>query len=134
MSARLLVYAFVSGVAGALIALALYIPTSGLIELLEPFVGLRLITYCTEFYFGAVLILAAVVFRKQINVAVVFLGVSVFGIANAVGGICSLATSVALQHAYNWTYTVLYGLGAVGFIVALVVAFGTLRSNRDNVT
>ena len=127
-SARLLAYAVAIGLASALFALALYIPASGLIELLRPFVGLKLIAYCVELYFGGVLIFAAYVFRRQINVLIVFLGVSVFCITNGAEGVFSSIAPAALQREFSWTYVALYGLGGVAFLVALIVAFSTIRS------
>jgi uncharacterized membrane protein HdeD (DUF308 family) len=126
---RFLIYAFAIGVAGVLFALGWYIPTSGLIEALRPFTGLRLIANCTELYFGCLLIVVAYVFRQRFNVVVIYLAVAAFCITDAVEGIFRLATSAALQREFNWAYLAIDALGVAMFLIAVVVAFSTLRSD-----
>ncbi|MGH9342248.1 MAG: hypothetical protein ACRD19_00575 [Terriglobia bacterium] len=129
---RLLVYAFLVGVAATLFALAWYVPGSGLIKALRPFVGLQLIVYSVELYFGVVLVLVAYIFRRQISAVVICLGVSIFAITNGVEGIVTIATSVPFQHEFNWAYFVLYAMGAAGFLAAVAAALSTVRSRRHN--
>lgn len=130
MLKRLYIYLFIGGLVGALFVLSLYVPASGLINSLEPFVGLRLIVYCTEVYLGFVLLFGAFLFRSRISLIVIYLGAGIFCITNGAEGILAISPSMAQLERSHWLYLSLETFGGIGFLIAVVLSFISARSRK----
>jgi hypothetical protein len=128
-SQRTILYGLVFGIWIGLLAIAYYVPTSGLIERLQSFTGLKLIAYSLEIYFGLLLIYCAYYFRRWPTAMLVCVAISIFVLSDGGGGwLKTFFTETELER-FNVLFVGFYVLEGVSFLGAIALAFVKLRSS-----
>ncbi len=118
-----------TGVFGALFALWIYAPLSGLLAALSPFRGLALIGYSTIVYLSTFILTGAYLFRRRLEIAATCIGVGIACLCIGVGGLMANLLPSPTLHRLSWLFVAFNVLEAVGFGGALVVVF-THRGER----
>ena len=124
---KILAYAFSLGLWVAAIALSSYAIDSGLIQVLAPFTGLRVIVYSFLAYCGVISVCASYLARRRIPVMLALLAGSVLCFAAAAEGLVGALATPTLQRKLNGVSVSLDILEAIAFAAAIIIAFSRFR-------